>query len=247
MRIVAGTSGFAYKEWKGNFYPEDLPDKRMLEYYVSQLPTVEINNTFYRMPNANAIARWIEVLPEGFRLVLKATRRITHFARLGDVEDTLAYLLETTEPLGERLAAHLFQLPPNFARDDDRLQVLLDRVPSDRKIAVEFRHASWFDDGIYEMLRARDAAMVIADGEKVDVPLEATASWGYVRLREADYSEEDLAAWLDRIVAQPWQEALVFFKHEDAGEGPEYAHGLMRLAAAAGHDVPEPGPSPSTG
>ncbi len=227
MQILAGTSGFSYKAWKGNFYPEDLPDTRMLEYYSSRLPSVEINNTFYRMPSAKMMAKWLSVVPEEFRFVLKATRRISHFARLRADDELLEYLFGITAELGDRLGAHLVQLPPYAKKDVEALRGLLERVPEGNRVAFEFRNESWFDDEVYEALRSFDAALVIADGGKVEVPLVSTASWGYLRLRRDDYDDDALRQWHDHIVSQPWKDAFVFFKHEDDGGGPRMARAML--------------------
>jgi uncharacterized protein YecE (DUF72 family) len=226
--ILAGTSGYSYKPWKGPFYPEDLADRDMLGYYATQLPAVEINNTFYRMPGAKLLERWCEVTPATFRLALKASRRLTHRKKLEPPEDALAYLFEVTAALGERRGPHLFQLPPFAPRDIDGLERLLDRVPEGHRVALEFRHESWFDDATFDVLRARDVAMVVAEGGKIDVPREATASWGYLRLRRDDYSAGDVGDWAAWLSAQDWSEAYVFFKHEDAGVSPGLARALMQ-------------------
>ena len=234
MEIRAGTSGYAYKPWKGNFYPEDLPDREMLRHYAAQLPTVEINNTFYRMPTAKMIDRWSSEVPDTFRFVLKATRRITHHARLGAVDEMLAYLLEATGGLGEKLGAHLFQLPPTAKRDTERLATFLRKVPANQRVAMEFRHESWFDESTFALMRDHDAALVVADGEKVEVPFVATASWGYLRLRAEDYDDAALRAWAARVGEQEWKRAFVFFKHEDAGAGPRMAARFLEMVAATG-------------
>ncbi len=232
MQILAGTSGFSYKAWKGNFYPADLPDARMLEYYAGQLPSVEINNTFYRMPSAKMVTKWLQVVPEEFRFVLKATRRISHFSRLRADDELLEYLFGVTAELGERLGAHLVQMPPYAKQDIEALRAFLERVPEGDRVAFEFRHESWFDDNVYETLREFDSALVVADGGKVEVPLVATASWGYLRLRRNAYDDAALDEWRDRIRDLRWTETFVFFKHEDDGAGPRMARAML---GAAGH------------
>lgn len=234
MRILAGCSGYAYKPWKGSFYPEDLPDSGMFAYYVSQLPSVEINNTFYRMPNRAAVEKWVRETPEGFRLVLKASRRITHNAKLADVGELLQYLFEVTAPLGAALGAHLFQLPPYLRKDVPLLAAFLEQIPVGQRVALEFRHASWFDDEVFAALRSRDAALVVADAEKLEVPFVATAAWGYLRLRRDSYTDAEMQHWADRVAEQEWSEAYVFFKHEDEGAAPRLARQFLQVAGEGG-------------
>lgn len=231
MRLLAGTSGFAYKEWKGPFYPEDLRDDAMLGYYAGRLPTVEINNTFYRMPRESVVASWASQTPDGFRFALKASRKITHFGRLKNVEGELEYFLRVSTVLGPKRGPSLFQLPPTMQKDAARLSEFVALLPRAWPAAFEFRHASWFDDETYGILRARNAALCVADkGTDEDAtPLVATADWGYVRLRAETYGEADLARWSAALRGQPWQEAYVFFKHEDAGVGAKLAQRLMEL------------------
>jgi len=239
VRLLAGSSGFAYKPWKGPFYPADLPDAEMLAFYAARLPAVEINNTFYRLPKADVLAGWAEQTPPGFRFVLKASRRITHIQRLKGVAELVDYLFETAATLGERLGPLLFQLPPYMKKDSDRLRAFLELVPKERRVALEFRNASWFEDDVFDVLRAHDAALCVAETGSDDddesasevVPLVATASWGYLRLRRDDYTDADLHAWAERIAAQPWSDAYVFFKHEDEGAAPRLAQRLLELAA----------------
>lgn len=233
MRLLPGTSGYSYKAWKGNFYPSDLPASRMLEHYCSKLPAVEVNNTFYRMPSARMVQAWIEATPEPFRFVLKASRRITHHARLREVDDLLRYLFDTTLPLGPRLGAHLFQLPPYAKIDPGRLDAFLQRIPSGQRVALEFRHHSWFEDEVFDLLRRHDAALVIADGGKIEVPFVPTAGWGYLRLRRASYDDEAMAGWVQRVLDTGWSEAFVFFKHEDEGAGPRMARQFLDLATGS--------------
>ena len=238
MHVRVGTSGYSYKEWKGSFYPTDLPASAMLRFYAERLPAVEINNTFYRMPSKDVLARWTEETPDGFTFVLKAPQRLTHQKRLKDVGDSLPYFLEVSESLGGKRGPFLFQLPPNMKKDAPRLDAFLAELPSAARAAFEFRHASWFDEETFGILRARGAALCLADvnapedgGEPLPSDLVPTASWGYLRLRRVDYTDADVDAWADRIRAQPWEEAFVFFKHEDEGKAPAFARRLLdRLA-----------------
>src|SRR4029453_1428765 len=235
MRVLVGCSGYSYKEWKGSFYPEDLPASEMLRYYAQHLPTVEINNTFYRMPSAEMLTRWADETPDGFTFVLKAPQRLTHQKRLKDVGDALPYFLDVSKALGAKRAPFLFQLPPNFKKDAERLDAFLALLPDEARVALEFRHASWFDDETYAVLRGHGAALCAAetgaeDGEEpLPVTLVPTARWGYLRLRRVDYTDADVAGWAERIRAQPWEEAFVFFKHEDEGTAPKLAARLIEL------------------
>jgi uncharacterized protein YecE (DUF72 family) len=229
MRVLSGTSGFSYKEWKGSFYPEDLPAEAMLRHYSERLPAVEINNTFYRMPKPALLEGWAGQVAEGFRFALKASQRITHHRRLKDAAEEVAYFFGVAATLGDRLGPALFQLPPNLKKDLPRLEAFLGTLPAGRRAAFEFRHASWFEEDVFEALRSRGAALCIAEDETLATPLVATADWGYLRLRRQDYGEADVAAWAERVRAQKWGEAYVFFKHEDAGAGPRLAAQLQEL------------------
>jgi uncharacterized protein YecE (DUF72 family) len=225
MRVLVGTSGYNYPEWKGPFYPAKLPAAKMLNYYAERLPTVEINYTFYRMPNAKIVAAWSEATPPQFTFVLKAPKRITHDSRLKFVDKPLAYFCETAAALGPKLGPLLFQLPPNFKKDAERLRDLLPLIPAGVRCAFEFRHATWFADDVYELLRGQNAALCVADTEDATTPLEATADFGYFRLRDEGYSKKSLAKWAEtvRALGQGWHDAFVFFKHEEAGIGPKLA------------------------
>jgi len=232
LNFSVGTSGFSYKEWKGPFYPEKLPNKDMLAYYSSELPAVEINNTFYRLPKREVIENWAAQVPEGFHFSIKASRRITHFRRLKDTGEVLDYLIEATSVLGDRLGVILFQLPPNFKKDIDRLGAFLETLPEDVRAAFEFRNDSWFDDEVYDALRAHGAALVTADTNEKDADIVSTARFGYLRLRKDGYSDKQIAAWAKKVAEQKWDEAFVFFKHEDAGGGPKMAKKFLQAARA---------------
>jgi len=231
MNLHVGTSGYSYKEWKGNFYPEDLPAKEMLSYYSRRLPAVEINNTFYRLPQASMIENWKEQVPKDFRFSIKATQRITHIKRLKNAAEETKYLLETAALLEQRLGVVLFQLPPNSKKDAERLKDFLALLPSDRRAAFEFRHESWFDDETLDLLRAKDCALVVSDtDEKSLSEIISTANWGYLRLRRTSYNKDDLVDWMKRVRDQKWKDAFVFFKHEDEGVGPMLAAQFLELS-----------------
>ena len=230
VRVRIGTSGYSYPEWKGNFYPEKMAAQDMLRFYAERFPTVEINNTFYRMPKEALLSGWAEQVPESFTFVIKASKRITHDKRLKECGELLTYLFRVTSTLGPRLGPLLFQLPPNFKKDVPRLQGFFEEMPDRRPVAFEFRHASWFDDEVYETLRGQGAALCVADtGEEPAAPLVATTDWGYLRLRREEFSDADLRDWARRIAEQPWTNAYVFLKHEEEGKGPKLAARLAEL------------------
>jgi uncharacterized protein YecE (DUF72 family) len=233
MRIYIGTSGFSYAPWKGSFYPEKLPAAKMLAYYAERLDAVEINNTFYRMPAPDMLAKWATETPAGFQFALKSPRRITHEKKLADVSDSLTRLREAAGALGDRLGPVLFQLPPFMKKDLPRLQEFVAQLPPGLRAALEFRHASWFSDDVYDVLRTRDAALCLAESEDLATPVEETSSWGYLRLRRQDYDDAALAAWAERVQARRWQSAHVFFKHEDEGIGPKLAAKFRTLVGGA--------------
>ena len=233
MNVLVGTSGWSYKEWKGSFYPPKLPAEEMLRFYSRYFPTVEVNNSFYRIPAERVLAGWAEQVPESFRFVMKASRRVTHNNRLRDEDGSLGYFLRAINPLGERLGPTLFQLPPNFKKDLDRLLGFLGALPRHWPAAMEFRHSSWFDEEVYDALRDRDVALVAVDeneAEGIGSPLVPTASWGYLRLRRVAYEEARLRTWAERILNQAWSEAYVFLKHEDGSPtGPAAAEKISRI------------------
>jgi uncharacterized protein YecE (DUF72 family) len=232
MNLYVGTSGYSYKEWKGTFYPEDLPDKQMLRFYGERFRSVEINNTFYRMPKASVLEAWAKEVPADFKFVLKASQKITHFQRLKEVRDLVEYLLDVAGTLKERLGPLLFQLPPNLQKDVTRLRDFLMLLPPNRRAAFEFRHQSWFDDEVFSLLREFQAVLCIAEAENdLEIPFVSTADWGYLRLRRPDYGDAELKLWADRVREPGWKEAFIFFKHEEEGKGPVMAKRFLELAA----------------
>ena len=235
MILKAGTSGFAFKEWKGSFYPNDLKDDGMLGYYASKFPVVEINNTFYRLPKESVIQSWAAQVPDHFTFTIKASQRITHFARIKpESASALEYLLKTTSTLGARLGPILFQLPPNMKKDLERLRGFLAMLPSDRRFTIEFRHESWFEDDVYDALRERDVPMCVIDQPDFSSPFVSTASWGYARLHRFDYDDDALATWAKRIAGESWSDAYVVFKHDEGvGSGPPAVDAFIRATSAA--------------
>jgi uncharacterized protein YecE (DUF72 family) len=231
--IRIGASGFSYKEWVGRFYPAKTPGARMLSYYAAHLPTVEINYTFRAMPRRAMLEGWVTKTPPGFRFALKAPQRITHFARLRGVKDTLDYFIETAAALGDRLGPVLFQLPPDFVRDDALLADFLGQIDGRLRPAFEFRHQSWLDDAVFSLLREGGAALCIAETEKLSTPVLSTAPHVYLRLRREDYDDDALARWAGqlRTLAGAAKEIYVFFKHEAAA--PDLATRLRDLVADA--------------
>jgi uncharacterized protein YecE (DUF72 family) len=234
VKLLVGTSGWAFKEWKGPFYPLSLKDDAMLGFYASRYPTVEINNTFYRLPREHVLADWASRVPEGFTFTVKASRGITHFARLKpEAKRGLDILLRGTAALGSKLGPILFQLPPKMPLDVELLRAFLDLLPDDRRFAMEFRDPRWFDDAVYALLSSRDIAMCVSETDDYRSPVLSTATWGYVRPHRLDYDEEGIAEWRRRIGEQPWDEAYVFFKHDHAeGSGPLAVDSFTQAALA---------------
>jgi uncharacterized protein YecE (DUF72 family) len=234
MILLVGTSGYSYKEWKGNFYPEDISDKEMLSYYGRQLPTVEINNTFYRLPKESVLHAWADQVPPDFQFSIKASQRITHIKRLKDAGDETEYLLRIVRTLGSKLGVILFQLPPNLKKDLARLEQFLKHIPGDVRAAFEFRHASWFEQDVFDCLKANSCALCIADADdELEIPFVATANWGYLRLRRMEYSPNDLKKWMKQVQSQHWDHTFVFFKHEDEGTGPKLAAQFLKLSGSS--------------
>jgi uncharacterized protein YecE (DUF72 family) len=224
-----GTSGYNYPEWKGSFYPEKMPAAKMLPYYAEHFTTVEINYTFYRMPNEKLVSGWAAQTPSPYKLTLKAPRRITHDSRLRNCGDLVAAFCGVAGTLGDKLGALLFQLPPNFKKDLAVFDAFLEDLPPKVCAAFEFRHPSWLDDEVRDRLAARDLALCIADSEKLSTPVSVTASYAYFRLRDEGYTPDDIARWADTIARETaaCRDVFVYFKHEEEGKGPEFARLLM--------------------
>jgi uncharacterized protein YecE (DUF72 family) len=230
-KLLAGASGYAFKEWQGSFYPDKIKAEDMLAWYGERLPTVEINNTFYRMPKPAVLENWAAATPPGFRFAIKASRRITHDARIkAEAADSVNYLYRQLASLGGKLGAVLFQLPPNLKQDLPRLDAFLQMLPAGHRAAFEFRNDSWFDEATYALLRGAGAALVLSEREdSMPPPLVETAPWGYVRLRLEQYSAGDLQRWAQRLAATAWTEAFAFFMHEPTAPG--YARALLDATA----------------
>lgn len=228
--LYVGTSGYSYPKWKGSFYPAKLPAKQMLRFYGERFRAVEINSTYYALPKPSALEAWAGEVPTGFRFVLKAPQRITHIQRLRESGEAVASFLEVAGVLKERLGPLLFGLPPNFKKDVPRLRAFLSLLPVGGRVAFEFRHPSWFDDEVFGLLREHQVVLCVADADDdLEVPFVATAGWGYLRLRRADYDDTTLTTWAKRVQDQGWRETFVFFKHEDEGKGPQFAARFLEL------------------
>lgn len=230
MSLFVGTSGYNYPEWRGSFYPEKFSTSKMLAFYAERFNSVEVNYTFYRIPTAALLAGWANATPDGFRFTLKAPRRITHDAKLQRCEDLTRAFCQTAATLGPKQGALLFQLPPTFKRDDAVLAAFLELLPDGTRAAFEFRHASWHDEQVFDLLRGRNIALCIADSEKMSTPLVATADYAYFRLRDEGYQPADIERWAGEITRlSNRRDAYVYFKHEEQGKGPEFAKLLLSM------------------
>lgn len=231
MNLFVGTSGYSYPKWKGKFYPKDLPAKEMLRYYGEQFRSVENNSTFRKMPEPEELKGRAADVPADFQFALKAPQRITHIKRLKDSKELVSDLFKVAAVLKKRLGPVLFQLPPNFKKDAERLSDFLELLPARGRAAFEFRHESWFDDDIFELLKKKKVALCIAEAEgELEVPFVATANWGYLRLRREDYSDANLKAWVKKVAKQDWSDVFVYFRHEDTAKGPRFAKRFLELA-----------------
>ncbi len=229
--IYVGTSGYSYKEWKGSFYPEKIPAKDMLSYYAARFPAVELNNTFYRLPQPGMVESWKGQVPDNFRFTMKAPQSVTHFRRLKDAGAVTRSMLKTVSALKDRFGAVLFRLPEDMEKDLGRLKTFLKDLPAKAPAAFEFRHPSWFDEEVLTLLRSQNRVLCISDRDEMPANhIDKTADWGYVRLRRVNYSESDLVEWVNRVREQDWKDTFVFFKHEDEATGPKLAAQFITLS-----------------
>jgi len=233
VKIYVGTSGYGYREWKGKFYPEKISPKEMLRFYSERLNTVEINNTFYHMPKEGVLSSWAEQVSDDFLFAIKAPQVITHMKRLRNVGAETEYLFRTLSVLDGKLGPVLFQFPRSFHADHPALKDFLDLIPGNMPCAFEFRSPSWLDVEILDLLRERGCGLCIVDAdENPTIEIISTAPWGYMRLRRSDYTDPDLLQWMKRILSQKWEQAFIFFKHEEEAKGPEMAirfHELIEI------------------
>ena len=231
MNLYVGTSGYSYKEWRGSFYPERLSPKEMLSYYAERFKAVELNNTFYRLPQPEMVESWKAQVPGDFRFTMKASQGITHFRRLKDATGATRLMLEKVAAFEDRLGAVLFRMPEDFKKDLARLETFLKALPADTPTVFEFRHESWFEDEVLGLLRSHKRVLCVSDRDEMPMDhIDKTADWGYVRLRRVKYSDADLKGWIKRIKAQKWKDTYVFFKHEDEATGPKLAARFVKLA-----------------
>lgn len=242
MPVLVGTSGWQYASWRGRFYPEKLRQADWLEHYAARFRTVEVNNAFYRLPEASTFSAWAQRTPDDFVVVVKVSRYLTHIKRLKDPEEPVARFMERARHLGRKLGPVLVQLPPNLQADVERLDAALAQFPADVRVTVEFRHPSWFTDETKALLERRGAALCLADSPHRETPLWRTADWGYVRLHEGTasprpcYSREALDAWAGRV-ADLWgrdDEVYAFFNNDPLGCAPRDAAVFAEAVEAAG-------------
>ena len=231
MSLYVGTSGYSYKEWKGSFYPDKISAKDMLSYYASRFQTVELNNTFYRLPQESMIHTWKAQVPDNFRFSMKASQLITHFKQLKDAGNETRLMLKRFAAFGNHLGAVLFRLPPDMKKDIKRLEMFLKHVPAGAPAAFQLEDPTWLDEKVLGLLRSQNCALSITDTDELPLShINKTADWGYMRLRRVNYSDSELKEWITRMRAQEWKNTFVFFKHEDEGTGPKLAAQFLKLA-----------------
>ena len=235
-RLFCGTSGFSYKEWKGDFYPEKMNQNKFLAHYASRLNAVEINYTFWRLPPATTLHGWVKETPPGFVFSVKTHQRITHFDRLA-VTSFVELFFKTIDPLRvmDRLGPVLVQVPPTLQIDLDRLINFLAAVPDDIRLAFEFRHKSWFCDLVYDLLRGKKAALCLAESDKLVTPPVITTDFVYFRLRKEAYEPEEREEIRLKTIElrESGKDVYIFFKHEDTPAGALYAEELLRTGKPA--------------
>lgn len=235
MKLWVGTSGFQYPEWKGKFYPEKMPTSKMLAHYATHFSSTEVNYTFRRIPSEKTIVNWSSLTPPQFRFSFKAPQRVTHFAKLRGSREILTIFAQALSPAGEKQGPILFQLPPTFTKEVAVLRDFLVELPMGLRAAFEFRHASWFDDAVFDALRTANAALCLAENEELATPGVVTADFGYLRLRREDYTAPQIRKWAKFAAKQKsrWSDAFVYFKHEEKAVGPRFAHQFLEASAPA--------------
>jgi uncharacterized protein YecE (DUF72 family) len=237
MDVLIGTSGWQYEDWRGVLYAEGVPKRRWLSAYAERFPTVEVNNTFYRLPQASTFARWAEETPPGFVWAVKASRFITHIRRLRDCAEPVELLRSRAAELGSRLGPVLFQCPPSLAGDPTLLGEFLGVLPASLRAAFEFRHPSWFREDVYELLDAARAALVLADRPFASPPDVVTGGWTYLRFHQGrpnapGYPREKLRRWARRIASFEAREVFVYFNNDTGGAAVRDALTLRGLLAS---------------
>ena len=247
MKVLVGTSGWQYRDWRGRFYPKDLPQRKWLPYFSERFPTVEVNNTFYNLPREETFVAWRESSADGFLIGIKASRYITHIRRLRDPADPVELLWSRCRLLGAKLGPVLFQLPPNFAADLDRLEALIGALPKEMRAAVEFRHPSWKADAVNRVLDHAGCALVLADRPGARVDPAVTGEWSYIRFHRGsaagpDYSRDKLRRWSEKIAGLPAREVYVYFNNDPGGAAVRDARTLTELLADRGVEVHGPRP-----
>jgi uncharacterized protein YecE (DUF72 family) len=236
-RYYIGTSGWHYDDWRGIFYPDKLPKAGWLEFYASHFPTLELNNTFYRLPPETVFTKWYESTPPGFIFSVKVSRYITHIKRLKDCAKEVDNFMSRATLLKDKLGPLLYQLPPGLHRDDDRLKAFLDVLPRGFKHVIEFRHASWFEDGVFEILHKYNTGFCIFNMPKLTSPLISTSDFAYIRFHGKDslysssYSDEEMEDWAEKItaLAKKIKAAYIYFNNDTAGYALRNAETLRSI------------------
>jgi uncharacterized protein YecE (DUF72 family) len=234
MAVLVGTSGWQYDDWRGRFYPKDLPKSEWLQYFSEAFPTVEVNNTFYQLPKEETFVAWREASADGFLVTVKASRYITHLRRLRDCRDPVRLLWSRCRRLGRKLGPVLFQLPPNFKADVDLLRLFLRLLPKSMRPAFEFRHPSWENEETHRALDEAGCALVLADRPRARLPNVFTGGWSYIRFHQGSlvgpgYSRAKLRRWADRIADMPSRDTFVYFNTDTGGEAVRDAMTLREL------------------
>jgi uncharacterized protein YecE (DUF72 family) len=240
--IHVGTSGWQYRDWRGPFYPASLPQRGWLRSYAENFATVEVNNSFYRLPTTETFARWRRETPAGFVFAVKASRFLTHVRRLRDPQEPVALLLERASGLGDALGPVLFQLPPDLRAEPERLRDVVDTIGGRVRVAFEFRHESWLSDEILTILDASGSALVLTDRARRRSRMQVTGGWSYIRFHQGTasrpgYRRDTLRAWADRLAALPARDVYIYFNNDPGAAAPRDADRMIRLLVERGLTV----------